>query len=130
KAVIHRVLPRKSQFIRQAAGVKTEGQIVAANMDLVFIVNSINHDLNVRRIERYILATYESGASPVVVLTKLDESTPEDLMQIISRVEDVAIGVPIVAISSITGEGMEELMNYLPVQKTVALVGSSGVGKS
>ncbi|MBT2214802.1 ribosome small subunit-dependent GTPase A [Virgibacillus dakarensis] len=130
KAVIHRVLPRKSQFIRQAAGFKTEGQIVAANMDLVFIVNSLNHDLNVRRMERYILATYESGASPVVVLTKLDESTPEDVMRIIAQVEEVAIGVPIVAISSITGEGMEELLKYLPAQKTVALLGSSGVGKS
>ncbi|MGY0694330.1 ribosome small subunit-dependent GTPase A [Virgibacillus sp. FSP13] len=130
KAVIQRVLPRESQFVRQAAGLKTEGQIVSANMDLVFIVNSLNHDLNVRRIERYILATYESGASPVVVLTKLDESTPEDVVRITVQVEEVAMGVPIVAISSITGEGMEELMEYLPAQKTVALLGSSGVGKS
>ncbi|WP_106495019.1 ribosome small subunit-dependent GTPase A [Lentibacillus sp. Marseille-P4043] len=130
KAVIHRVLPRKSQFVRQAAGLKTEGQIVSANMDLVFIVNSLNHDLNLRRMERYILATYESGASPVVVLTKLDESAPEEVIQITAQVEEVAIGVPIIAISSISGEGMEELMDYLPAQKTVALLGSSGVGKS
>ncbi|MEN1968469.1 ribosome small subunit-dependent GTPase A [Lentibacillus sp. N15] len=130
KAVIHRVLPRKSQFVRQAAGVKTEGQLVAANMDLVFIVNSLNHDVNVRRIERYILATYESSASPVIVLTKLDETTPEEVVRITSQVEEVAIGVPIVAISSITGEGMDELIDYLPAKKTVALLGSSGVGKS
>lgn len=130
KAVIHRVLPRKSQFVRQAAGLKTEGQIISANMDMVFIVNSLNHDVNVRRIERYILATYESGASPVVVLTKLDESTKEDVMRVTAQVEEVAIGVPIIAISSITGEGMDELMAYLPAPKTGALLGSSGVGKS
>lgn len=130
KAVIHRILPRKSQFVRQAAGLKTEGQIVAANMDQVFIVNSLNHDVNVRRMERYILATYESGASPVIVLTKLDESSPEEVVRITALVEEVAIGVPIIAISSMTGEGMDELTDYLQPHKTVALLGSSGVGKS
>ncbi|WP_188456053.1 ribosome small subunit-dependent GTPase A [Virgibacillus oceani] len=130
KAVINRILPRKSKFVRQAAGTKTEAQIVAANMDTVFIVNSLNHDLNVRRIERYILSTYESGASPVIVLTKKDESTPEDIIRITAEVEEAAIGVPIVCISSITGEGIEELLTYLPDRKTAALLGSSGVGKS
>ncbi|WP_099156563.1 ribosome small subunit-dependent GTPase A [Virgibacillus ndiopensis] len=130
KAVINSVLPRKSQFVRQAAGTKTEAQIVAANMDTVFIVNSLNHDLNLRRIERYILSTYESGATPVIVLTKKDESTPEDIIKVTTEVEEIAIGVPIICISSITGEGIDELMNYLPDQKTATLLGSSGVGKS
>ncbi len=130
KAVINRVLTRKSQFIRQAAGTKTEAQIVAANMDTVFIVNSLNHDLNLRRIERYILSTYESGASPVVVLTKKDECTPDEVQDVTVQVEDVAIGVPIVAISNVTREGIDELMEHLAPQQTAALLGSSGVGKS
>lgn len=130
KAVVNRVLPRKSQFVRQAAGTKTEAQIVAANMDAVFIVNSLNHDLNLRRMERYILSTYESGAIPIIVLTKRDECTQDDVDAIIAQVEEVAIGVPIIPISSITGEGIDELMTYLPAGKTAALLGSSGVGKS
>lgn len=130
KAVIHRILPRKSQFVRQAAGTRTEAQIVASNIDTVFIVNSLNYDLNVRRIERYILSAYESGAIPVVVLTKKDECSIDGVDEIISRVETVAIGVPIVAISNVTRDGIDELMNYLPVKSTGALLGSSGVGKS
>ncbi|MFZ3577572.1 ribosome small subunit-dependent GTPase A [Virgibacillus sp. DJP39] len=130
KAVINRVLPRKSQFVRQAAGNKTEAQIVASNMDAVFIVNSLNHDLNLRRIERYILSAYESGASPIIVLTKKDACSQEEVDAIITQVEEVAIGVPIIPISSITMEGIDQLMAYLPARKTVALLGSSGVGKS
>ncbi|ASK61433.1 ribosome small subunit-dependent GTPase A [Virgibacillus phasianinus] len=130
KAVIHQIQPRKSQFVRQAAGTKTEAQIVAANMDTVFIVNSLNHDLNLRRMERYILSTYESGATPVIVLTKKDECTQEETDLIVAQVEEVAIGVPIIPISSITQEGIEELMTYLPAGETAALLGSSGVGKS
>lgn len=130
KAVINRLLPRKSQFVRQAAGNRTEAQIVAANMDTIFIVNSLNHDLNLRRIERYILSTYDSGAIPVIVLTKSDECTQEEVQAAIAQVEEVAIGVPIIPVSSITMDGIEELTSYLPAGKTAALLGSSGVGKS
>jgi len=130
KAVIHRILPRKSQFVRQAAGGKTEAQVIAANIDTIFIVNSLNHDLNIRRIERYILTAYESGASPVIVLTKKDIVTPEDLVHISLQVEEVAIGVPVVPISNVTGEGIDDLKQYLHTGKTAALLGSSGVGKS
>ncbi|WP_407703035.1 ribosome small subunit-dependent GTPase A [Virgibacillus tibetensis] len=130
KAVIKRVLPRKSQFVRQAAGVKTEAQLVAANIDTVFIVNSMNNDLSIRRIERYILSTYESGATPVVVLTKKDECSLDKVTEIISQVEKVAIGVPIVAISSVTRDGIRDLLEFLPPKRTGALLGSSGVGKS
>ncbi|MBP2079323.1 ribosome biogenesis GTPase [Oceanobacillus polygoni] len=130
KAVIRRVLPRKSQFVRQAAGLKTEAQIVAANMDTVFIVNSLNHDLNVRRIERYVLATYDSGATPVIVLTKKDACSQEEVEAAIATVEEVAIGIPIIAVSSVSKDGVAELMEYLPAGRTVTLLGSSGVGKS
>ncbi|MEN2768792.1 ribosome small subunit-dependent GTPase A [Ornithinibacillus xuwenensis] len=130
KAIINGILPRKSQFTRQAAGNKTEAQIVAANIDIVFIVNSLNHDLNLRRIERYVLLAYESGATPVVVLTKKDEASTEVIEEAIASVHEVAIGIPVVAISSITREGIDELLTYLPAFKTGALLGSSGVGKS
>lgn len=130
KAVIHHTLSRRSQFIRQAAGAVTAGQVVASNMDTVFIVNSLNHDVNMRRIERYIITVYEGGATPVVVLTKKDITTPEDLVRIIEQVEEIAIGVTIVSISNVTGEGFDSLTPFLSPGKTIALLGSSGVGKS
>lgn len=130
KAVIQHVLPRKSQLVRQAAGDKTEAQLVAANLDTIFIVSSLNDDLNIRRIERYIVAVYESGASPVIVLTKKDAYEEEQLPALIAQVETVAIGVPIIVVSNITGEGIQDLNTYLKPAETVALVGSSGVGKS
>ncbi|WP_164670884.1 ribosome small subunit-dependent GTPase A [Virgibacillus doumboii] len=130
KAVVNSLLPRKSQFVRQAAGPKVEAQIVAANMDTIFIVNSLNHDLNVRRIERYLLSAYESGATPVIVLTKKDECSADEVKNCFEQVEEIAIGVPIVAISNVTRDGIDELMEYLPAGRTAALLGSSGVGKS
>ncbi|MFC4559868.1 ribosome small subunit-dependent GTPase A [Virgibacillus kekensis] len=130
KAVINRVLPRASQFVRQAAGTKTEPQIVAANIDTVFIVNSLNHDLNLRRMERYILSTYESGASPVIVLTKKDECSPDEVEEVISHVEGIAVGLPIIPLSNVTKEGIDLLMEHLLPMRTAALLGSSGVGKS
>jgi ribosome biogenesis GTPase / thiamine phosphate phosphatase len=130
KAVIKRVLPRKSRFIRQAAGNRTDAQVVAANIDTVFIVNSLNHDLNVRRIERYMLLAYESGATPIVLLTKKDQVTEEAVDRAISIVGEVAIGVPILAISSLNGDGIEEFLAQLSNGRTGALLGSSGVGKS
>jgi ribosome biogenesis GTPase / thiamine phosphate phosphatase len=130
KAVIKRVLPRKSQFVRQAAGNRTDAQIVAANIDMVFIVNSLNHDLNLRRIERYMILAYESGANPIVLLTKKDQSTADEVEDAIAAVSEVAIGVPVLAISSLSRDGIDELLSYLSAGKTGALLGSSGVGKS
>ncbi|WP_047983027.1 ribosome small subunit-dependent GTPase A [Ornithinibacillus californiensis] len=130
KAVIKRIVPRTSQFVRQAAGERTDPQIVAANIDIVFIVNSLNHDLNARRIERYILLAYESGATPIVLLTKKDQVTEEEVRKAIATVSEVAIGVDILTISSLTGDGLDELETYLSSGKTGALLGSSGVGKS
>lgn len=130
KAVIKSILPRKSQFVRQAAGNRTDAQIVAANIDTIFIVNSLNHDLNVRRIERYILLAYESGATPILLLTKKDQATEEEIEYALSSVSEVAIGIPIILISSLNGEGIEELNHHLSTGKTAALLGSSGVGKS
>lgn len=128
KGIIQKVLPRSSQFSRKMAGLTTEIQLIAVNVDFVFLVMSLNHDFNVRRLERYLLAAWDSGATPVVVLTKKD--TCEDLEYYIKEVEAIAFGVDIFAVSSVTGEGIDLLGNLLAAHKTGALLGSSGVGKS
>lgn len=130
KAVIQALLPRKSQFTRQAAGNQTKAQIVAANMDIVFIVSSLNHDINARRVERYILSAYESGAVPIVLLTKSDLVTETQMADIRQELETVAIGIPVIMISCATGSGLEALDAFLKPGKTAVLLGSSGVGKS
>lgn len=129
KGTIYSVLPRKSKFSRKSAGRTSEEQIVAANVDTVFLVNSLNEDLNLRRIERYLLLTWESGAYPVIVLSKADIC--DDVPEKIAAVESIAYGgVPIVPISSETIDGFKNLIPFLEPGKTIALLGSSGVGKS
>ncbi len=128
KAIIHSVLPRKSAFIRRSAGTSATGQVVAANIDTVFICMSLNNDFNIRRLERYLSVTFDSGAIPVVVLTKSDLcSEPE---KYISQIEKIAIGTDIVLTSGFSENGCSELLQYIGKGKTVALTGSSGVGKS
>ncbi|MEW8971680.1 MAG: ribosome small subunit-dependent GTPase A [Mesobacillus sp.] len=128
RGIIKGILPRKSKFSRKAAGQVTEEQIVAANVDTVFIVNSLNDDLNLRRIERYLLLAWESGSNPVIILSKADLAT--DLQAKLDQVSSVALGVPVIAVSVLEGTGIEELQTYLAPGKTIALIGSSGVGKS
>jgi ribosome biogenesis GTPase / thiamine phosphate phosphatase len=126
--IIEKVLPRASKFSRKKAGLEADEQIIAANIDTIFILSSLNDELNIGRIERYLLLCWESGANPVVVLTKAD--TCKNGAEKRKEVEDKLYGVKVITISSITKEGMEELGPYLEMGKTVALVGSSGVGKS
>ncbi|QKE72581.1 ribosome small subunit-dependent GTPase A [Arthrobacter citreus] len=128
KAIIQKVLPRLSQFSRQSAGIKIEEQVVAANIDYVFLVMALNNDFNIRRLERYLLVAYDSGASPIIVLTKKDLCT--DLPGKMEEVEEIAFGVPIFSVNSTNGEGIEELKQLISFGKTVSLLGSSGVGKS
>lgn len=128
KGIIHQVLPRTSQFSRKGAGETADIQLIAVNVDLVFLVMSLNDDFNIRRLERYLLAAWDSGANPIIVLTKKDQCLEmEPFMQ---QVESVAFGVPVVAVSAVTNEGINELQNHLSGSKTGALLGSSGVGKS
>lgn len=127
-ATIHAVLPRFSKFSRRAAGRVTTEQIVSANIDTVFLVNALNRDFNVRRIERYLTLVWESGAFPVIILNKADICT--DLLLKKAEVESIAAGVPVHIISCFTGQGLEELGAYLKPGKTVSLLGSSGAGKS
>ncbi len=128
RATIHAVLPRRSKFSRKVAGQVTEEQIVATNVDTVFLVTALNLDFNVRRIERYLVLAWESGANPVIVLSKADLCA--DAEEKAAEVEAVAVGVPIHIISSAENRGLAELAAYIAPGKTVALMGSSGVGKS
>jgi ribosome biogenesis GTPase len=128
RATIHKVLPRKSKFSRKVAGINTREQIVASNIDTIFLVNALNKDFNARRIERYLILAWESGASPVVLLSKADLCM--DLEDKLRETEKAAMGVPIHVISSIDERGLDELNQYLTPGRTIALLGSSGVGKS
>ncbi len=128
KATIHAILPRASKFSRKAAGRTTEEQIVAANVDTIFLVNALNQDFNVRRLERYLVMAWESGANPVIILSKADLC--DDIAEKVREVEAVAFGVPVHVISAVEDSGMEELDSYLAAGNTVALLGSSGAGKS
>lgn len=127
-ALIHEVLPRASKFSRNAAGRAAHEQIVAANVDVVFLVNALNQDFNLRRIERYLSLAWQSGATPVVVLTKADLC--EAVEERCAAVRGVALGVPVLALSAAHGTGLSQLEAYLQPGKTVALLGSSGAGKS
>ena len=125
---IEAVLPRRTAFVRKAAGEAAVQQVVAANFELAFVVAALPDDVNARRLERYVTAVWESGAIPVVVLTKTDLA--DDVAGATLEVESVAPGVEVHAISSITGEGVEALRALLAPNRTAVLVGSSGVGKS
>jgi len=127
-ATIHAVLHRATAFSRKAAGEEAVEQVVAANVDVVFLVSAFGDDLNVRRIERYLASGWESGAEPVIVLNKSDLSV--DLPADRAEVEAVAFGVPVHVVSCLAGVGLDELRTYLSGNRTVALLGSSGVGKS
>jgi ribosome biogenesis GTPase len=128
RAIIEAVLQRKSQFIRKAAGKQTEAQVVGANMDWVFVMMSLNQDFNARRLERYLVLAWESGASPVVILSKSDLCNDEGAA--VATIREATLNAPVHAISALTGKGLEELSAYLSPGKTIALLGSSGVGKS
>jgi ribosome biogenesis GTPase len=127
-ATIDAILPRRTAVVRKEAGFRTQGQVLAANIDLVWIVTSLTRELSARRVERYLTVAWESGAQPVVVLTKADLDEADSLM--IAEVEQASVGADIVVTSAVTGEGTDELRTMLAGDRTAALMGSSGVGKS
>ena len=128
RVMIHAVLPRRTSFARKIAGSRTEEQIVGANVDTVFLFTSLNQDFSLRRIERYLLIAWESGANPVIILSKSDLC--DGVSGPIYEMQAVARGVPIHAISVVTGSGLEDIAQYFKRGQTVAFLGSSGVGKS
>ena len=127
-ATIHAVLHRRTAFVRRAADSVATEQVVAANVDVALLVASMNADLNQRRLERYLASAWQSGAMPAVVLTKADLAV--DAEAEVAEAESVAFGAPVLAVSAVTGQGMDALAALLKPGETAVLVGSSGVGKS
>jgi ribosome biogenesis GTPase len=128
RAVVQAVLPRRTAFVRRAAGKRAVAQVLAANVDTVFLVMGLDGDFSLRRIERALVLAWESGAFPVVLLNKADVC--DDLAGRRAEVESVAPGVPVRVIAARRGEGLDSLAPWLIPGQTVALLGSSGVGKS
>ncbi|MGE5628172.1 MAG: ribosome small subunit-dependent GTPase A [Solirubrobacterales bacterium] len=126
--IIHHILSRKSSFERKTSGVRTDAQVVAANIDTIFVCMSLNNNFNVRRLERYISVAWDSNAVPVIILTKADLCS--DITDKLMEVEAAAPGVDIVVTSCISEEGCINLYKYIKKGKTAAFIGSSGVGKS
>jgi ribosome biogenesis GTPase len=124
---VEAVLPRSTKVSRKTPWLKAEEHVLVANVDTVLLVTGLDGDFNPRRLERYLVAAWDSGADPVVVLAKLDVC--DDLGKIV-QAESVAVGVPVLVTSSVTGEGLEELRALLRPAKTFVLLGSSGSGKS
>jgi ribosome biogenesis GTPase len=128
EGLVRFVLPRRSAIVRKAAGLTSESQTLAANVDLAFVVSSLGPDLDPRRIERYLVTISDSGALPEIVLTKADRF--DDPSEMVTAVETVALGVPVHVVSAVSGYGLEALRARLRVGETAVLIGSSGVGKS
>ncbi|MBM3277142.1 MAG: GTPase RsgA [Candidatus Handelsmanbacteria bacterium] len=124
KATIQALLPWRSKFTRLAAGQRTDEQVIAANIDTLFLVNGLDGDFNLRRLERYLLLAWDSGASPVIVLNKADRCPEVEAR--LAEVEEIACGVPVHPVSALEGEGLEALSPYLGAGQTVAVVGRRG----
>jgi ribosome biogenesis GTPase len=128
RALIHAVLPRRTKLSRKVPWLTTDEQVLAANVDVVLVLTALTGDLNVRRLERYLTTVWESGAQPTVVLTKADLCN--DIAGAVAAAAGVAFGVPLHVVSSVTGVGVDEIRAYGTGDRTLAFVGSSGVGKT
>ena len=128
KAIIHSVLERRSKLSRKTADRKTEEQIISANVDYVFVVQSLDNNFNIRRLERYIVSTFENNIQPVIVLNKID-LTRESLLRKKETMEKFP-NVPVILTNALVGTGADEIKNILSEGKTAVFSGSSGVGKS
>jgi ribosome biogenesis GTPase / thiamine phosphate phosphatase len=128
RATIAGVLPRRTKLSRKVPERELEEQVLAANVDVIFLVTSLNRELRLRRLERYLATAWESGATPVILLTKSDLADDAGARR--AEVESIAFGVPVHVLSSLTGEGIDELPPYFANHRTAVFLGSSGVGKS
>jgi ribosome biogenesis GTPase len=129
-AIIHRVLPRRSFLRRKTAGRDIEFQMIAANIDVAFVIQSCQFDFNLRRLERYLVIVREGRIEPVLILTKTDLVSAEELDQLIDRIRGAGIDARIVALSNVTGAGIDRVRELVLPGKTCCLLGSSGVGKT
>ena len=128
QSTVAAILPRRSAFVRKNAGRDSTEQVLAANVDVALLLAGLDDDFSLRRLERYVATAWESGAEPVVVLTKTDLC--DDVAAAVLSVESVAIGVPVHPVSNLSGEGLDALAARLEEGRTAVLLGSSGVGKS
>jgi ribosome biogenesis GTPase / thiamine phosphate phosphatase len=128
EAQVHALLPRTSRFSRKISGTTPEEQVVAANIDTIFLVSALDRDFNLRRLERYLVVVRESRTRPVIILNKADLCP--DAAGAIDAVRSIAADIPVHAVSCLRQDGLESLATYLEPGHTVALLGSSGVGKS
>jgi ribosome biogenesis GTPase / thiamine phosphate phosphatase len=129
-AIIHGVLPRRSFLRRKCPGKTVDFQMIATNLDMAFIVQSCHYDFNIRRLDRYLVAANEGGIEPVVILSKTDLISPEELAGMIARIRDAGVSAQLLPISNTTGGGLDALREFLVSGKTFCLLGSSGVGKT
>jgi ribosome biogenesis GTPase len=130
QASIHHVLPRRTFLRRKAAGRDVEFQMIAANIDVAFIVQSCHFDFNLPRLERYLVMVRDGRIAPVVLLTKIDLVSPQEQQGLIESIHGIGVDVPIVCLSNVTGAGVDEVRKHLAPGKTCCLLGSSGVGKT
>lgn len=128
--IIHNVIPRTSFLRRKAAGEAIDCQMIAANIDAALIVQSCHLDFNVNRMERYLIMVKDGRVEPIIILTKTDLVTQETLHQLMNQIHSTGISAPVIALSNLTGEGVDAVCNLLHPGKTYCLLGSSGVGKS
>ncbi len=126
--VITDVLPRRTKLSRKEPGKGAREQVLAANINLLFIVSGLDHDYNPRRLERYVVLAYESGARPIIVLNKAD--LPSDPSAFVRRTQTHAPGIPVLTLSALQGWGLDPLREQVKPGETAALIGSSGAGKS
>jgi len=129
-AIIHEILPRKSLLKRKTPGKKVEFQLIAANIDTAMIMQSLDFDFNLRRLERYLVMTNESNIEPIVLLSKSDLLTPDETEEKIADIHKLMPGIQAVSFSNMDGSGMDKVKEKLISGKTFCLLGSSGVGKS
>ncbi|MEZ5082965.1 MAG: ribosome small subunit-dependent GTPase A [Bacteroidales bacterium] len=130
KVLIHSIFPRKTIIERQAVGKHGEKQIIAANIDFAFIVQAVDWDFNINRIERYLTICNASNVKPIIILNKIDLINDAELSNLISKVRERVKEIPVIAISNESKKGIEELKEWIVKGKTYCLLGSSGVGKS
>lgn len=128
--ILHDVIPRKSFLRRKAAGNNIEYQMIAANIDVALIVQSCHFDFNINRLERYLVMVRDGHVTPVILLTKTDLISPETLEQLIESIRNAGIDTDVIALSNVTGEGVDTVREILCAGKTYCLLGSSGIGKS
>ena len=129
-AIIHKVLPRKSVLERQAVGKTGEKQIISSNIDVALIIQSIDNNFNINRLERYLTICYASGIEPVLIISKIDLSSDAEIRSVMNNLEAREKRIKTILLSNISMKGMDEVMDFLQKGKTYCVVGSSGVGKS